>query len=61
LPNPLVYLKPLAAELYAINDYAGQFHHDTNAADDTTSINESELRSYAERALAVIYRGEPRS
>jgi len=60
-PNPLVYLQPLATELYEINDYAGQFHHDTNAAADTVSINESELRSYAERALTIIYKGEPLS
>lgn len=60
-PNPLVYLQPLATELYAINDYAGQFHHDTNAADDTVFINEAELRSYAERALTIIYKGEPLS
>jgi hypothetical protein len=60
-PNPLVYLQPLATELYEINDYAGQFHHDTNAAADTVSINEAELRSYAERALTIIYKGEPLS
>lgn len=60
-PNPLIYLQPLATELYEINDYAGQFHHDTNAAADTVSINEAELRSYAERTLTIIYKGEPLS
>lgn len=57
LPNPLVYLQPLTTELYEINDYAGKFHHDTNAATDIACINESELRSYAERALTVIHKG----
>ena len=57
LPNPLFYLQPLAIELYEINDYAGKFHHDTNASADTEYINESELRSYAERALTIIYKG----
>jgi wobble nucleotide-excising tRNase len=61
LPNPLAYLQPLTTELYEINEYAGQFHHDTNAAADTASINDAELRTYAERALTVIYKGEPQS
>ena len=55
--NPLAYLKPLVTELYAINDYAGQFHHDTNAAADTVVISDSELLSYAKRALTIIYKG----
>jgi wobble nucleotide-excising tRNase len=57
LPNPLFHLKPLVTELHEINDYAGNFHHDTNGAADTAHIDESELRSYAERALTVIHRG----
>jgi wobble nucleotide-excising tRNase len=57
-PNPLVHLQPLTNELYEINEYAGQFHHDTSASADT-QIVETELRTYAERALALIYRGTP--
>jgi wobble nucleotide-excising tRNase len=57
-PNPLVHLQPLVNELYEINEYAGQFHHDTSASADT-QIVETELRAYAERALALIYRGTP--
>jgi wobble nucleotide-excising tRNase len=57
-PNPLVHLQPLTNELYEINEYAGQFHHDTSASADT-QIVETELRAYAERALALIYRGTP--
>lgn len=59
LPNPLAYLQPITTELYEINDYAGQFHHDTNASADATSINDSELRSYARRALSIVHKGEP--
>lgn len=58
LPNPLFYLKPLVTELSEINDYAGKFHHDTNA-DDTGSIVPAELLSYAKRALTIIHKGEP--
>jgi wobble nucleotide-excising tRNase len=57
LPNPLVYLKPLANELNEINEYAGQFHHDASAAEDNNDIVESELRIYAQRALDVIHKG----
>ncbi|MCA2776387.1 MAG: AAA family ATPase [Pseudanabaena sp. M114S2SP2A07QC] len=57
LPNPLVYLQPLANELNEINDYAGQFYHDASAAEDNNDIVESELRIYAQRALDVIYKG----
>ncbi|MEA5618394.1 AAA family ATPase [Cronbergia sp. UHCC 0137] len=55
--NPLSYLKPLVTELHEINDYAGKFHHDTNAAADTVHISDGELRSYAIRALNVIHKG----
>jgi wobble nucleotide-excising tRNase len=53
LPNPLAHLQPLATELYQINDYAGQFHHDA----DPVVIDESELLSYARRALNIIHKG----
>jgi hypothetical protein len=43
--------------LNEINDYAGQFHHDTNPDADSTSITPSELKTYVERALDVVYKG----
>jgi wobble nucleotide-excising tRNase len=57
LPNPLFYLKPLASEFYEVNEYAGDFHHNTNPDADTVCIEESELRSYAERALTIVHKG----
>jgi wobble nucleotide-excising tRNase len=57
LPNPLFYLKPLATEFYEVNEYAGDFHHNTNPDADTVYIEESELRSYAERALTIVHKG----
>lgn len=38
-------------ELEEINDYAKRFHHDTNPAWETETINQSELRGFVDRAL----------
>ncbi|WP_319419130.1 hypothetical protein [Pleurocapsa sp. FMAR1] len=59
LPNPLFYLQPLATELDEINDYAGQFHHNTDVTSSTAYISDSELRNYARRTLTIIHKGEP--
>jgi hypothetical protein len=53
--NPLSNLKPILKELNEVNEYAGNFHHDTNPNFETTSINEAELLNYARRALTLIY------
>lgn len=53
--GPLTNLRPLAQELREINDYAGQFHHDTNQSDDTIQVVDSELHSFARRALRLIH------
>jgi wobble nucleotide-excising tRNase len=56
--NPVSFAQPLVDELQEINDYAGQFHHDTNPGNaDTVHIVSSELKQYAERALAVVHKG----
>ena len=55
-PDPLHYAKNLLDELNEINDYAGQFHHDTNPQADTTNIESVELAKYVERALNVIHK-----
>jgi hypothetical protein len=38
-------------ELHDLNEYAKQFHHDTNAAWRTVVINDGELAFYVRRAL----------
>ncbi len=53
--GPLTNLRPLAQELVDINEYAGQFHHDTNQSADTVQVVESELLVFARRALTLIY------
>jgi len=57
-PHPVLFAQCLVEELQEINDYAGQFHHDTNPGNaDTVVIVPSELRAFAERALNVVHRG----
>ncbi|KPA94399.1 AAA family ATPase [Pseudomonas asplenii] len=56
--NPLAYAAPLVEELRDLNSYAGQFHHDTNpGVCETIPITTSELITYSQRALNVVYRG----
>jgi len=58
--HPVCFAKGLVSELNEINDYAGQFHHDTNPGKvDTVVIVPSELRTYAERALNIVHKGTP--
>ncbi|HKV96598.1 MAG TPA: AAA family ATPase [Gammaproteobacteria bacterium] len=54
--GPLINIRPLAQELLEINDYARQFHHDTNPGADSVQVVDSELLGFARRALAVIYK-----
>lgn len=56
-PSPLIYAKILIDELQEINTYAGQFHHDTNPDCDSVQVTPSELLTYSERALKVVYSG----
>ena len=53
--DPLSYLQPLVKELGEVNDYARQFHHDTNASCDTIPVVDGELLGFAKRALNLIY------
>jgi len=43
-------------ELGELTEYANRFHHDTNPAWETEVINDAELRSFVERALAFARR-----
>src|SRR5262249_45102200 len=45
-----------AEELRELLDYANRFHHDTNAAWETESINEGELLHFCDRTLAFVQR-----
>ena len=42
---------PATAELRALLDYANRFHHDTNPAWETATINDSELNHFCNRTL----------
>jgi len=54
--GPLAGLQPLLPELRDINEYASQFHHDTNQDADSVQINDAELSTYARKTLDIIYR-----
>ena len=56
-PSPLCHAQTLVEELNEINEYAGQFHHDTNPSADTVVVVEPELKTFVERALGVVHRG----
>jgi len=58
-PNdPLYYAHSLLEELREINGYSGQFHHDTNPGlCETIPVVTSELISFGQRALTLVYRG----
>src|SRR5665213_672680 len=58
-PSPLCHAINLIEELNEINDYAGQFHHETDGDANSASVNPSELRSYVRRALCVAHKGAP--
>lgn len=57
LSSPLCYAHGLVEELNEVNDYAGQFHHDTNPDADNVVITPGELQSYVQRALRIIHKG----
>jgi wobble nucleotide-excising tRNase len=53
--EPLSFLRPFAKEMGEVNDYAGQFHHDTNTCCETAPVVDGELLVFANRALMLIY------
>ena len=55
--SPLNHAQNLVDELNEINEYAGQFHHDTNPDHEGVAIVAAELRSFVDRALKVVHRG----
>ncbi len=57
-PSPLHHAHNLVPELNEVNEYVGQFHHDTNPGADTIAVVASELKTYVERALAIAHSGK---
>jgi wobble nucleotide-excising tRNase len=53
--EPLSFLRPLVKEMGGVNDYAGQFHHDTNAGSENVALVDAELLYFAKGALKLIY------
>lgn len=59
-PHPVTFAQPLVDELHEVNEYAGQFHHDTNPGNaDKVVIVPAELRAFSERALNIVHKGMP--
>lgn len=56
-PSPLVHGRDIVKDLNGINEYAGQFHHDTNPNADAIQVVSSELKTYIEHSLHVIHSG----
>lgn len=57
--SPLSHAKSLVAELNDINEYAGQFHHDTNPGADAATVVATELKTYVSRSLHLVHGGVP--
>lgn len=56
--SPVSFAQHLVDELKDLNDYAGQFHHDTNPdTSETIQVVQAELRAFCDRALHVVYSG----
>lgn len=53
--GPLTNLRPLVQELQKVNDFVKGFMHDDGEVDVSALPSDSELRTYAERALNLIY------
>lgn len=51
--NPLYCLKSMLTELSDINDYSKKYHHVQNPSAGSEPINDTELRSYANRTLKL--------
>ena len=56
-PSPLAHARDLVDGLNEINEYAGQFHHDTNPDADKAAIVAAELMTFVKRALGIVHKG----
>lgn len=57
--SPLRHAQNLVAELNDINEYAGQFHHDTNPGADSAAVVAAELKTFVVRSLHLVHGGVP--
>ncbi len=57
--SPLCHARNLVDELHEINEYASQFHHDTDSGSGRANPTETELRTFVRRALCVVHSGAP--
>ncbi len=53
--SPLFQLQGKVSEYNEVNSYVGNFHHETNPSADSIQVDDTELHSYAKRALALIH------
>ena len=58
-PSPLVFALNIVDEIEEVNSYAGTFHHDGSAGYVRPIASTSEAQHYGERALRLIYSGNP--
>jgi len=60
--SPLRHAQDLVGDLNEINEYAGQFHHDTNPSGaDTVIVVATELKTFVDHALSVVHKGSATS
>ncbi len=59
--SPLRHAQDLVDDLNEINEYAGQFHHDTNPSADTVVVVATELKTFCEHALSIVHKGSATS
>lgn len=52
--SPPILSPAVVTELDAICEYANKFHHNTNLAWETETVNETELRGWVDRVLAFV-------
>lgn len=52
--DPLFNMNPIYSELNEINEYSKKYHHEDPGAD-SEPIKDTELKSFAERTLKIIY------
>ncbi|MFD2340676.1 AAA family ATPase [Clavibacter michiganensis subsp. tessellarius] len=54
-PSVLVHAKSDVVELRELNDFASQFHHDTNPDASTAPANAQEIATYGQRVLDLVH------
>lgn len=55
--SPLVVLQPQLGPLYAFNDFAGAFHHDTPGVAVRQEVTDGELHVFAKQAMTFVQAG----